>query len=116
MRLKGGPRPARSSADAMVGRGSTARVRQRASAGLRARGGDEVAVRRRADTQAPPERRHLALELTRVPETLDDVELAAVREATPGDLAGRAPEVPGVAEPRVVAEDHPALRLQRPPA
>src|ERR671918_379041 len=87
--------------------------RPRRSAGLRARGGDEVAVRRRADGQAPPDARHLALELPRFPEALDDVELAAVREATPGDLAGRAHEVAGVAEPRVVDEEHPALRLQR---
>src|SRR5207248_7358413 len=49
----------------------------------------------------------------RLPEALDDVELAAVREATPGDLARRAHEVAGVAEPRVVDEEHPALGLQR---
>src|ERR671924_722275 len=89
--------------------------RPRRSAGLRARGGDEVAVRRRADAQAPPSGRDLALQFPRLPEALDDVELAAVREATPGDLAGRAHEVAGVAEPRVVDEEHPALRLQRAP-
>src|ERR671929_82586 len=58
-------------------------------------------------------RRRFALELCRLPEALDDVELAAVREATPRDLAGRAHEVAGVAEPRVVDEENPALRLQR---
>lgn len=69
-------------------------------------------VRRRADAQAPPDGRHHALELPRLPEALHDVEHTAVREATPGDLAGRAHEVAGVAEPPVVDEEHPALRLQ----
>src|SRR5919109_2041235 len=87
--------------------------RPRRSAGLRARGGDEVTVHRRADAQAPSDGRDLALELPWLPEALDDVELAAVREATPGDLAGRAHEVARVAEPRVVDEEHAALRLQR---
>src|SRR5436309_15457072 len=86
---------------------------QRQSASLRSRGGDEVAVRRRADAQAHPAGRHFALELSGLPDALDDVELAAVREAAPGDLAGRAHEMAGVAEPRVVNEEHPALRLQR---
>src|SRR5581483_5891 len=80
---------------------------------IRARGGDEVAVRRRADAQAPPNGCDLPLELRRLPGSLDDVELAAVREPAPGDLARRGHEVAGVAQLRVVHEEHPAVRLQR---
>src|SRR4029450_7847358 len=85
----------------------------RGSAGLRARSADEVAVRRRAGLQAPPNGRHLTFELPGLPDALDDVELAAVQEATPGDLAAPTHEEAGFAEPRVVEEEHAALRLQR---
>jgi hypothetical protein len=82
--------------------------------GPSSRRGDEVAVRRSGHGEGPPDSRNLALKLRRLPQGLDEVELTTIREATPGDLAGRAHHVASEAKASVVDEEHAARRLQRP--